>query len=37
MLVLCFGLAFLIGMEQKPLRGPAKESHGPDVGPGLEL
>jgi EmrB/QacA subfamily drug resistance transporter len=22
-LVLCFGLAFLIGMEQKPLRGPA--------------
>ena len=26
MLILCFGLAFLIGMEQKPLRGPAKDS-----------
>jgi len=26
MLILCFGLAFLISMEQKPLRGPAKES-----------
>lgn len=25
MLVLCFGLAFLIGMEEKPLRGPAKK------------
>lgn len=26
MLILCFGLAFLIGMEEKPLRGPAKEA-----------
>ena len=26
MLILCFGLAFLIGMEQKPLRGPAKDN-----------
>jgi EmrB/QacA subfamily drug resistance transporter len=26
MLILCFGLAFLIGMEQKPLRGPAKDA-----------
>jgi len=25
MLVLCFGLAFLIAMEEKPLRGPAKK------------
>jgi EmrB/QacA subfamily drug resistance transporter len=32
MLVLCFGLAFLIGMEQKPLRGPAaKETPLPDA------
>ena len=30
MLVLCFGLAFLIAMEEKPLRGPAKK-------PGEEL
>jgi EmrB/QacA subfamily drug resistance transporter len=26
MLVLCFGLAFLIGMEEKPLRGPARDT-----------
>jgi EmrB/QacA subfamily drug resistance transporter len=26
MLILCFGLAFLIGMEEKPLRGPARDS-----------
>jgi EmrB/QacA subfamily drug resistance transporter len=32
MLILCFGLAFLIGMEQKPLRGPAaKEAPLPDA------
>jgi MFS family permease len=31
MLVLCFGLAFLIGMEEKPLRGPAKEAPPPDA------
>jgi EmrB/QacA subfamily drug resistance transporter len=33
MLVLCFGLAFLISMEEKPLRGPAKEPP-TDLGPG---
>jgi len=32
MLVLCFGLAFLIGMEEKPLRGPAaKDAPPPDA------
>jgi EmrB/QacA subfamily drug resistance transporter len=31
MLVLCFGLAFLIAMEEKPLRGPAKEPPSPDA------
>ncbi len=31
MLVLCFGLAFLIAMEEKPLRGPAKTPPGPDA------
>jgi EmrB/QacA subfamily drug resistance transporter len=31
MLILCFGLAFLIGMEEKPLRGPAKEAPPPDA------
>ena len=33
MLILCFGLAFLIGMEEKPLRGPALESPPTDLGP----
>ncbi len=31
MLILCFGLAFLIGMEEKPLRGPSKEAPPPDA------
>ncbi|MFN3350872.1 MDR family MFS transporter [Pseudorhodoplanes sp.] len=31
MLILCFGLAFLIGMEEKPLRGPAREAPPPDA------
>ncbi len=30
MLVLCFGLAFLIAMEEKPLRGPARDSAQPE-------
>jgi MFS family permease len=34
MLILCFGLAFLIGMEEKPLRGPAKDSPPTDLGHG---
>jgi EmrB/QacA subfamily drug resistance transporter len=33
MLILCFGLAFLIGMEEKPLRGPAKEAPPPTDAP----
>jgi EmrB/QacA subfamily drug resistance transporter len=33
MLVLCFSLAFLIGMEQKPLRGPAKKEVPPPDAP----
>jgi hypothetical protein len=32
MLILCFGLAFLIGMEEKPLRGPAKDNPPTDLG-----
>jgi EmrB/QacA subfamily drug resistance transporter len=34
MLILCFGLAFLIGMEEKPLRGPAKDNPPTDLGHG---
>ncbi len=35
MLVLCFGLSFLIAMEEKPLRGPAKDAPPmSDLGPG---
>jgi hypothetical protein len=36
MLVLCFGLAFLISMEERPLRGPAKEPPPPE-GPATPL
>ena len=34
MLLLCFGLAFLIAMEEKPLRGPAAKDSPPDMGLG---